>query len=57
MSLSVGVACGISTQLLLDHYPALSKPGVLAPYTTDICDPIRDLFEKEGIEVVEQKVA
>jgi saccharopine dehydrogenase (NADP+, L-glutamate forming) len=57
MSLSVGVNCGIATQLLVDHHPALSKPGVLAPYTTDTCDPIRDLVEKEGIKVMEQKVA
>lgn len=57
MALSVGVTCGIATQLLLDNHPAIRKPGVLAPYTTDICDPIRALVEKEGIKMVEQKAA
>jgi saccharopine dehydrogenase (NADP+, L-glutamate forming) len=32
MARSVGVTCGIATQLLLDGHPALCKPGVLAPY-------------------------
>jgi len=52
MALSVGVTCGIATQLLLDGHPALSKHGVLAPYHKDICDPIRELVEKKGINVV-----
>ncbi|KAJ9607482.1 hypothetical protein H2200_007560 [Cladophialophora chaetospira] len=56
MALSVGVTCGIATQLLLDGHPALSKPGVLAPYHKDICDPIRALVEREGINVVEKVV-
>ena len=55
MSLAVGVTCGIATQLLLDGHPALSKPGVLAPYKKEICDPIRVLVEKEGVKMVEQK--
>lgn len=57
MALSVGATCGIATQLLLDGHPALSKPGVLAPYTREICDPLRDLVEKEGVVLVEKKVA
>jgi saccharopine dehydrogenase (NADP+, L-glutamate forming) len=57
MALSVGVTCGIATQLLLDEHPALNKPGVLAPYTKDICDPIRDLLEKEGVVMFEQQAA
>ncbi|KAF2874774.1 hypothetical protein BDV95DRAFT_616041 [Massariosphaeria phaeospora] len=56
MAKSVGVTCGIATQLLLDGHPAIHKPGVWAPYTKDICDPIRELVEKEGIKVVERKV-
>jgi saccharopine dehydrogenase (NADP+, L-glutamate forming) len=56
MALSVGVTCGIATQLLMDNHPALRKPGVLAPYTKEICDPIRELVKKEGIVMVEQKV-
>lgn len=56
MALSVGMTCGIATQLLMDCHPTLSKPGVLAPYTKDICDPIRILLEKEGVKMVEQTV-
>jgi saccharopine dehydrogenase (NADP+, L-glutamate forming) len=55
MALSVGVTCAIATQLLLDGHPAIRKPGVLAPYTAEICDPIRELVEKEGIKLVEQR--
>ncbi|EPE35902.1 Glyceraldehyde-3-phosphate dehydrogenase-like, C-terminal [Glarea lozoyensis ATCC 20868] len=57
MSLSVGVTCGIATQLLLDGHPALNVPGVLAPYTKEICDPIRDLLEQEGVKMVEKQVS
>jgi saccharopine dehydrogenase (NADP+, L-glutamate forming) len=57
MALSVGVTCGIATQLLMDGHLPLRKPGVLAPYTTEICDPIRLLLEKEGVKMVEQKTA
>lgn len=54
MALSVGVTCGIATQLLLDGHPALNVPGVYAPYTKDICDPIREIVESEGIKMVEK---
>ncbi|KAL6412570.1 putative Saccharopine dehydrogenase [Ilyonectria robusta] len=47
MAKSVGVTCGIATQLLLDGLPALNEPGVLAPYTREICDPIRVKLEEE----------
>jgi saccharopine dehydrogenase (NADP+, L-glutamate forming) len=57
MALSVGGTCGIATQLLLDDHPTVRKPGVLAPYTKDICDPIRQLLEKEDVVLVEQKAA
>ena len=56
MALAVGVTCGIATQLLLDGHPALSTHGVLAPYHKDICDPIRELVEKEGVVMVEEVV-
>jgi hypothetical protein len=36
-------------------HPAIRKPGVLAPYTAEFCDPIRELVEKEGIKLVEQR--
>lgn len=55
MALSVGMTCGIATQLLMDGHPALSKSGVLAPYTKEICDPIRALVEKEGVKMIEHK--
>jgi saccharopine dehydrogenase (NADP+, L-glutamate forming) len=56
MSLSVGITCGIATQLLLDGLPALNIPGVLAPYKSEICDPIRQLLELEGIKMVEKQL-
>ncbi|OHE97950.1 saccharopine dehydrogenase [Colletotrichum orchidophilum] len=54
MARTVGVTCGIATQLLLNGEPALNDPGVLAPYTSEICDPIRNALEKEGIKLVEK---
>lgn len=54
MSFSVGITCGIATQLLLDGYPALNSPGVLAPYQKEICDPIREIVQREGINMVEK---
>lgn len=54
MARTVGVTCGIATQLLLSGEPALNVSGVLAPYTSEICDPIRKLLEKEGISMVEK---
>ncbi|KAJ0297366.1 hypothetical protein COL516b_010783 [Colletotrichum fioriniae] len=54
MARTVGVTCGIATQLLLDSEPALNMPGVLAPYTSGICDPIRKILEKEGISMIEK---
>ncbi len=53
MSHSVGTTCGIATQLMMDGHSALSKPGVLAPYNFEICDPIRAEVEKEGIKMVD----
>ena len=54
MSKSVGVTCGIATQLLLDGHPALNTPGIVAPYEKAICDPIRKLLEREGIKMLER---
>ena len=56
MSHAVGVPCGIAAQLLLDGTPALKQPGILQPYTPEICDPIRLLAEKEGLGMVEATV-
>ncbi len=52
MALTVGVPCGIATQLLLDG--VISTPGVLVPYTKEICDPLREQLEKEGIGMLER---
>ncbi|THH28928.1 hypothetical protein EUX98_g5258 [Antrodiella citrinella] len=52
MALTVGVPCGIATQLVLDG--VINTPGVLAPYTKEICDPIRVLLESEGLGMVEK---
>ena len=54
MSFLVGTPCGVATQLMLDG--VISKPGILAPYTPDFCDPIRALVEQEGIGMVERKL-
>ena len=52
MALTVGTPCGIAAQLVLDG--VLSSPGVHAPYTKEICDPIRNILEAEGLGLVEK---
>ncbi|KAI0919661.1 hypothetical protein AcV5_001666 [Taiwanofungus camphoratus] len=52
MALYVGVPCGIATQLVLDG--VLGEPGIHAPYTKEICDPIREILEQEGLGLVEK---
>jgi saccharopine dehydrogenase-like NADP-dependent oxidoreductase len=52
MALTVGVPCGIATQLVLDG--VISATGVQAPYTKEICDPIRERVEAEGLGLVER---
>jgi len=32
----------------------LSMPGVQAPYSKEICDPIREVLEREGVGMVEK---
>jgi saccharopine dehydrogenase (NADP+, L-glutamate forming) len=54
MSRSVGITCGIATQMLLNGDSAFTKPGVLAPYTKEMCDPIREKTEAEGIKFIER---
>jgi spermidine synthase / saccharopine dehydrogenase (NADP+, L-glutamate-forming) len=51
MAVTVGVPCGIATQLVLDG--VINKPGVQAPYTKELCDPLIELLEKEGLGMVE----
>lgn len=52
MATTVGLPCGIATQLVLDG--VINTPGVLAPYTKEICDPIREVLESEGWGLVER---
>lgn len=52
MAKLVGVPCGIAVQLVLDG--VLKTPGVLAPYTKEICDPLREALEAEGIILTER---
>jgi spermidine synthase len=52
MALTVGLPCGIATQLVLDG--VLSTPGVQAPYSKEICDPIREKLESEGLALTER---
>lgn len=52
MALTVGVPCGIATQLVLDG--VLSEPGVHAPYSKKFCDPLREQLEKEGLGLIEK---
>lgn len=52
MARTVGIPCGIATQLVLDG--VLAEPGVHAPYSKAICDPIREILEKEGLGLIEK---
>lgn len=52
MALTVGLPCGIATQLVLDG--VLKEPGVHAPYTPEVCEPIRKVLEEEGLGLVEK---
>ncbi|KAI1793732.1 saccharopine dehydrogenase [Ganoderma leucocontextum] len=52
MALYVGVPCGIAVQLVLDG--KLNTPGVLAPYSKEICDPLREILEQQGMGLVEK---
>ena len=54
MSKAVGIACGIATQMLLDGFAPFKQPGVLGPYTKDICEPLRVKLEVEDIKLVEK---
>jgi saccharopine dehydrogenase-like NADP-dependent oxidoreductase len=52
MAKTVGVPCGIATQLVLDG--VLNQRGVIAPMSMDICRPLIDALEKEGIKMHEE---
>ena len=52
MALTVGLPCGIASQLILDG--VINQVGVQRPYTKEICDPIRKILEEEGIGMIEK---
>ncbi|PVU97559.1 hypothetical protein BB559_001968 [Furculomyces boomerangus] len=52
MATTVGVPCGIATQLVLDG--KITQTGVIAPMKPEIYVPIMTELEKEGIRCVEQ---
>ncbi|KAJ1909381.1 saccharopine dehydrogenase (NADP+, L-glutamate-forming), partial [Tieghemiomyces parasiticus] len=54
MAKTVGVPCGIATQLILDG--KITQTGVIAPMDPVINDPIMELLEKEGINVIEETI-
>lgn len=54
MALSVGVTCGITPQFVLDKHPAFSTLGIHALYHKDVCDPLREALDCEGVVLVER---
>ncbi|KAK3352681.1 hypothetical protein B0T25DRAFT_517908 [Lasiosphaeria hispida] len=56
MSKAVGITYGIATQVLLDSFKPLNQPGVLAPYTKEIYDPLRAKVKAKGIKLAEEVV-
>jgi spermidine synthase len=52
MARLVGVPCGIAVQLVLDG--KIAQRGVIAPYTSDIVQPLKEAVEAEGIKMVEK---
>lgn len=54
MAKGVGITCGIATQMLLDGLTPLQKPGIILPYTEEICRPLRAKLEAEGIKFLEE---
>jgi spermidine synthase len=52
MARTVGLPCGIATQMVLDN--VLKEPGVHVPYTEKVCQLLRVQLEKEGIGLVEK---
>lgn len=51
MARLVGIPCGIAVQFVLDG--VIDTPGVHAPYTKELCDPLRAAVEAEGLGMVE----
>lgn len=57
MARLVGVPCAIATKLILEGHPGLCQKGkIVAPYSPEVCDPIRIELEKEGIALTERYI-
>ncbi|KAI9065542.1 saccharopine dehydrogenase [Trametes sanguinea] len=54
MARYVGVPCGIAAQMVLDGF--FKEPGIFAPHSKEICDPIREALEAQGMGLVEKVV-
>ena len=55
MAKLVGITCGVAVMQVFEG--KLAK-GLLAPYTPEVCDPLREELRKEwGIEMIEKTVA
>ncbi|OSD05644.1 saccharopine dehydrogenase [Trametes coccinea BRFM310] len=52
MARYVGVPCGIAAQMVLDGF--FKEPGIFAPHSKEICDPIRETLEAHGMGLVER---
>ncbi|KAJ3046158.1 hypothetical protein HK097_001002 [Rhizophlyctis rosea] len=52
MATTVGVPCGIATQLILDG--KITRTGVIAPMDDDIVNPLLHALEAEGIKMDEE---
>ncbi|KAJ3200837.1 hypothetical protein HDU82_008569 [Entophlyctis luteolus] len=55
MATTVGVPCGIATQLILDG--KLKRRGIIAPMDAEINDPILEALEKEGVFMTDAIIA
>ncbi|KAJ2784487.1 saccharopine dehydrogenase (NADP+, L-glutamate-forming) [Coemansia javaensis] len=54
MAKTVGVPCGIATQLILDG--KITATGVIAPMDPAVYQPIMDVLPSEGINAVEETI-
>ena len=54
MSRTVGVPCGIATQLVLDGVIGKNGGGIYAPYSMDVVAPLLAEVEREGLGMVER---
>lgn len=54
MATTVGVPCGLATQLVLDGL--INERGVIAPMSMRICQPLIDALEQEGIRMTDEVI-